>query len=97
MYFINFLLWKTSFIFVYVIIYYVGAGITTLMSISDGWDPYIFLSKDGKVAVPEGRNGRKGARVGISPLIYNMIKVLSLFVPWSGVQTIMFPANERYK
>ena len=28
--------------FVYVIIYCVGAGLTTLMSISDGLDPYIF-------------------------------------------------------
>ena len=42
-------------------IYCVGAGITTLMSISDGSDPYFFPSKDGKVAVREGRNGRKGA------------------------------------
>ena len=41
-------------------IYCVGAGITTLISISDGSDPYFFLSKDGKVAVREGKNGRKG-------------------------------------
>ena len=45
MHFINFLLWKTSLIFVYVIIYCVGAGITTLMSISDGSDPYFFPQK----------------------------------------------------
>ena len=31
--------------FVYVIIYCVGAGITTLMSISDGSDPYFFRRK----------------------------------------------------
>ena len=37
----------------------VGAGITTLMSISDGSDR-TFLSKDGKDAVREGRNGWKG-------------------------------------
>ena len=45
---------------VYVIIYCVGAGVATLMSISDGSDPYLFPSKDGKDAVLEGRNGRKG-------------------------------------
>ena len=38
----------------------VGARITTLMSISDGSDPYFFLSKDGKDKVREGGNGRKG-------------------------------------
>ena len=43
-----------------VIIHCVGAGITTLVSISDGLDPYIFLSKDGKDAVYERINGRKG-------------------------------------
>ena len=38
-FFIKFLFWKTSLIFVYVIIYCFGAGITILMSISDGLDP----------------------------------------------------------
>ena len=36
-------------------LYYVGAGITTLMSISDGSDHTFFLSKDGKDAVREGK------------------------------------------
>ena len=45
MYFFNFLLWKTSLIFVYVINYCVGARITTLMFISDGSDPYFFRRK----------------------------------------------------
>ena len=35
-------------------------GISTLMSISDGLDPYILLSKDGKDAVYERRIGQKG-------------------------------------
>ena len=61
MHFINFLLWKNLSSFVYVIFYCVGAWITTLMSISDGSDPYFFPSKDGKDAVHEGRHGRKGA------------------------------------
>ena len=51
---------ELSFIFVYVSIYYVGAGISTLLSTPDGLDPYLFLSKDGKDAVREGRNGWKG-------------------------------------
>ena len=51
---------EISLFFCLCFIYCVGAGLTTLMSISDGSDPYFFLSKDGKVAVREGRNGRKG-------------------------------------
>ena len=50
------------------------------MSISDGLDPYLFLSKDGKDAVGEGRNGRKGVyfppESASFPLIKTMIKVL---------------------
>ena len=42
--------------------------------------PYSFLSKDGKDAVREGKNGRKGVyfppESASFPLIYNMIKVL---------------------
>ena len=45
--------------FVYVIIHCVRAGITTLMSISDGSDPYFFCRKDRKDAVREGGNGRR--------------------------------------
>ena len=44
--------------------------------------PYFFLSKDGKDAVREGRNGRKGVyfppESASFPLINNMIKVLFL-------------------
>ena len=39
MYFIILLLWKT---FAYGNVYCVGTGRTTLMSISDGSDPYLF-------------------------------------------------------
>ena len=44
---------KSFWSFVFVIFLYVGAGITTLMSISDGLDPYLFLLKGGKDAVYE--------------------------------------------
>ena len=43
--------------FVYDSIYCGGAGIITFMSISDGLEPYFFLSKDGKHAVDEKKNG----------------------------------------
>ena len=55
-------------------IYHVGAGITTLMSISDGSDRTFFCP------VREGRNGRKGVffppESASFTLINNMIKVL---------------------
>ena len=66
-------------------------GNTYLMSISDGSDPYFFLSKYGKVAVREGGNGRKGVyfppESASFPLINNMIKVL---VP---VSTLIWRVN----
>ena len=45
--------------FVYVIIFCVGAGITTLMSISDGSDPYFFRRKMEKTrCMKEEMDGR---------------------------------------
>ena len=59
---------------------YVGAGINTLMSISDGLGPSIFLGKDEKGASYEGIDGWKSclvpARVGISDFDVIMYKVL---------------------
>ena len=51
---------KSFWSFVHVIIYCVGAGITTLMSISYGLDQCLLLSKDGKDAVYGRRIGRRG-------------------------------------
>ena len=51
------------------------------MSFSDGLDPYLFLSKEGKDAVYERRNGRKGVISRHSwhfSIVKNMIK---LFFP----------------
>ena len=79
---------KSFWSFVYVI-YCVGAGITTLISISDGLDPYLFLSKDGKDAIYEKRNGRRG--VYFPPELefflyrYCEWKYFSLFVLWIGM------------
>ena len=53
--------------------------------------PYLFLSKDGKDAVCEGRNGRKGvyfpAESASFPLINNMNKV---FFP---IRTLIWRVN----
>ena len=50
---------EKSLIFVYVCIYCVGAGIFTLMSISDGSDPYFFRRKMEKTrSVKEEMDGR---------------------------------------
>ena len=70
---------EISLIFSLCFIYCVGAGITTLMSISDGSDPYLFCRKMERTrSVKEEADGEClfPARVGISPLINNMIKVL---------------------
>ena len=70
---------EISLIFCLCFIYCVGAGRTTLMSISYGPDPYLFCRKMEKTwSVKEEVDGEClfPARVGISPLINNMTKVL---------------------
>ena len=70
---------EISLIFCLCFIYCVGAGITTLMSISDRSDPYFFCRKMEKTrSVKEEVDGDClfPARVGISPMINNMIEVL---------------------
>ena len=80
LYFSIFLLWKRLLSFVYVIIYCVGAGITTLMSISDGSDPYVFRRKMEKTrSEKEEMDGEMfffPARVCIFCFINNMIQLL---------------------
>ena len=70
---------EISLIFCLCFIYCVGAGIATFVSISDGSDLYFFCRKIEKTrSVKEEVDGKClfPARVGISPLINNMIKVL---------------------
>ena len=70
---------EISLIFCLCFNYFVGTGITTLMSISDGSDPYLFCRKMEKTrSVKEEVDGKClfSARVGISPLINNLIEVL---------------------
>ena len=71
---------EMTLIFVYVFIFCVGAGITTLMSISDGSECTFFCRKMGKTrSVKEEMHGRvfisRQSR-HLFPLINNMIKVL---------------------
>ena len=72
--------WKYFWSFVYVIINYVGAGITTLMSISEGSDRTFFCRKMERTqSVREKMDGRvfisRQSRYPFS-LINNMIRVL---------------------
>ena len=71
---------------------YVGAGINTLMSISDGLGPSSFCRKMEKSASYGGRDGWKSclfpARVSIPDLdviMYGVLLYFSLIVPWLGV------------
>ena len=73
---------KSFWSFVHVIIYSIGAAISTLMSISDGLDLYIFLSKNENDAVYERKIGQKGVFSRHSrhfSLVNKMIKVLFPF------------------
>ena len=56
-FFVNYSYEELFWSFVYFIGYCVGAGITTLISLSNGLDPYTFQPKDEKDAVYEGRDG----------------------------------------
>ena len=79
MYFSIFPLWKFLSSFVYINIYCVGAGITTLMSISDRSDPYFFRRKMEKTgSVKEEMEGRVfiSGKIGIFSFVNIMIKVL---------------------
>ena len=87
--------------FVYVIIYCLGAGISTLKSIFDTSDPYFFCwTMEKTPAVKEEMDGRvfisrKSRHFSRYEIIW--LKYFSLFVPWFGVWKIMFPPKVRYK
>ena len=68
---------------------YVGAGINTLISISDGLAPSIFCRKMEKARPMREEMDRKNfyflARVSILTFMLWFILYFSLFVPWLGV------------
>ena len=89
-------------IFVYVLIYCVGAGITTLMSISDGSDSTFFCRKmertqsvrgemDGKVF-----NSRQSRHSFFFDKYYDQNTFPYLYLDLACKQ-LCFPAKERYK
>ena len=79
MYFSIFLLWKFLSSFVYVIIYCVGTEIATLMSVSNGLDPYLSVER-WKRRGPWRKKWTEEclfpAKVGIFSFVNTMIKVL---------------------
>ena len=91
------LLWS----FIYVFIYCVGAGITTLMSISDVLDPYFFCQTMEKTrSEKEKMDGEVffSARVGIFPFIDNMIKVYFPYLYLDlACKQLCFPPRKKYK
>ena len=92
---------KSFWLFVYVIIYCVGAGRITLISISDWLDPYIFRRKMEKTrSVKEEMEGklfisRQSRHISFEII---MIKVLfdTLYLYLSCKQ-LCFPPRKRYK
>ena len=87
--------------FVYVIIYCLGAGISTLISISDWSDPYIFRQKMEKTrSVKEDMEGklfisRQSRHISF---VIIMIKVLfpTLYL-YLACKQLCFPPRKRYK
>ena len=92
---------KSFWSFVYVIIYCVGAGISTLISISDWSDPYIFRRKMEKTrSVKEEMEGklfisRQSRHISF---VIIMIKVLfpTLYF-YLACKQLCFPPRKRYK
>ena len=92
---------KSFWSFVYVIIYCVGAGISTLISISDWSDPYIFRRKIEKTrSVKEEMEGnlfisRQSRHISF---VIIMIKVLfpTLYL-YLACKQLCFSPGKRYK
>ena len=89
---------KSFWSFVYVIIYCVGAGISTLISISYWSDPYFFRRKMEKTwSVKEEIEGKLFISRQSRHISFVIIMIKVLFPTFSllGVLTIMFPAKEK--
>ena len=92
---------KSFWSFVYVIIYCVGAGISTLISISDWSDPYIFRRKMEKMRCVKEEMEGKLCISRQSPhfsFVINMIKVLfpTLYL-YLACKQLCFSPRKRYK
>ena len=91
---------KSFWLFVYVIIYCVGAGIITLISISDWSDPWIFRQKMEKTpSVKEEMEGKSfiSRQSRHISFVIIMIKVLfpTLYI-YLACKQLCFPPRKRY-
>ena len=92
---------KSSWLFVYVIVYCVGAGIITLISISDWSDPYIFRRKMEKTrSVKEEMEGKlfiyRQSRHISFVTIMNKVLFPTLYL-YLACKQLCFPPRKRYK
>ena len=87
--------------FVYVIIYCVGAGIITLISISDWSDPYIFRRKMEKTrSVKEEMEGNVFISRQSRHIFFVIIMIKVLFPTlylYLACKQLCFPPSKRYK
>ena len=92
---------KSYWSFVYVIIYCVGAGIITLISISDWSDPFIFRPKMEKTrSVKEEMEGNVFISRQSRHIFFVIIMIKVLFPTlylYLACKQICFPPSKRYK
>ena len=92
---------KSFWLFVYVIIYCVGAGIITLIFISDWSDPYIFRRKMEKTrSVKEEMEGKLFISRQSRHIFFVMIMIKVLFPTlylYLACKQLCFPPRKRYK
>ena len=92
---------KSFWLFVYVIIYCVGAGIITLISISDWSDTYIFRRKMEKTrSVKEEMEGKLFISRQSRHIFFVIIMIKVLFPTlylYLACKQICFPPSKRYK
>ena len=92
---------KSFWLFVYAIIYCVGAGIITLISISDWSDPYIFRRKMEKTrSVKEEMEGNVFISRQSRHILFEIIMIKVLFpilYLYLACKQLCFPPSKRYK
>ena len=92
---------KSFWLFVYAIIYCVGAGIITLISISDWSDPYIFRRKMEKTrSVKEEMEGNVFISRQSRHIFFEIIMIKVLFPTlylYLACKQLCFPPSKGYK
>ena len=92
---------KSFWLFNYVIIYCVGAGINTLISISDWSDPYIFRRMMEKTrSVKEEMEGKLFISRQSRHIFFEIIMIKVLFPTlylYLACKQLCFPPRKRYK